>query len=122
MLSRFATAFEVGLQKLADGLQMPRGIKSHAKVMERIGRLKQKSWGAAQHYAIEVKKDESGLLVTALTWRKILVEGRVATHPGVYCLRSNELEWDAERMWRTYGHLFITVLAYQCVQVSVVVK
>ena len=69
------------------------------------------------------------------------------THPGVYCLRSNELTWDAEQLWRTYmmltdleavfrslkselglrpifhhkeeraeGHLFITVLAYQFVQ------
>ena len=72
----------------------------------------------------------------------------MATHPGVYCLRSNELGWDEERLWRTYsmltdlesvfrslkselglrpvfhskeeraeGYLFITVLAYQCVQV-----
>ena len=66
----------------------------------------------------------------------------------MYCLRSNELDWDEEKLWRTYtlltdlesvfrslkrelglrpvfhtkedrsdGHLFITVLAYQCVQV-----
>jgi hypothetical protein len=72
----------------------------------------------------------------------------MATHPGVYCLRSNEMSWDAERLWRTStmltdwesvfrslkselglrpvfhskedrsdGHLFITVLTYQCVQV-----
>ncbi len=25
----------------------------------------------------------------------------MATHPGVHCLRSNILDWDAERMWRT---------------------
>ena len=83
---------------------------------------------------------------TALTWVKIPVGGTMATHPGVYCLRSNEMTWDEERLWRTYtmltdlenvfrslkselglrpvfhqkedrsdGHLFITVLAYQCV-------
>ncbi len=70
------------------------------------------------------------------------------THPGVYCLRSNKTDWDAETLWRTYirltdiesvfrslkselglrpiyhqtpirteGHLFISVLAYQFVQV-----
>jgi transposase len=69
------------------------------------------------------------------------------TDPGVYCLRTNELSWDAETLWRTYimltdleavfrslkseqglrpvyhskeartdGHLFITVLAFQFVQ------
>ena len=29
----------------------------------------------------------------------------MATHPGVYCLRSNEMDWDEERMWRTYTML-----------------
>ena len=24
------------------------------------------------------------------------------THPGVYCLRSNETEWDDEKLWHTY--------------------
>ena len=72
----------------------------------------------------------------------------MASHPGVYCLRTNLLDWDAQKLWQTYstltdiesvfrslkgelglrpvfhqkenrsdGHLFITVLAYQCVQV-----
>ena len=70
------------------------------------------------------------------------------THPGVYCLRSSETDWDEATLWRTYltltdleavfrslkselglrpiynhkpiradGHLFITVIAYQLVQV-----
>ena len=70
------------------------------------------------------------------------------THPGVYCLRTNETTWDEPTLWHTYtmltdleavfrclkselglrpvfhhkehradGHLFITVLAYQAVQV-----
>ncbi len=69
------------------------------------------------------------------------------THPGVYCLRSNQTEWDEATLWRTdftltdieavfrsltselglrpiyhhkpiraEGHLFITVIAYQRVQ------
>jgi transposase len=92
--------------------------------------------------------DESGKLATGLTWNKVPVDGTMATHPGIYCLRSNETGWDEEKLWRTYtmltdlesvfrslkselglrpvyhstegradGHLFITVLAYQAVQV-----
>ena len=147
MVARFTTAFEAGLQKLADGLQKPRTEKRHDKLLERIGRLKEKSRGASQHYTVNLVTDAAGK-VTALTWEKSLVAGTMATHPGVYCLRSNELGWDEERLWRTYsmltdiesvfrslkselglrpvfhskeersdGHLFITVLAYQCVQV-----
>ncbi|MDP2788075.1 MAG: IS1634 family transposase [Pseudomonadota bacterium] len=147
MVARFTTAFEAGLQKLADGLHKPRGEKRHDKLLERIGRLKEKSRGASQHTTVNWVTDASGK-VTALTWEKAPVAGTMATHPGVYCLRSNELGWDEERLWRTYstltdlesvfrslkselglrpvfhskegrsdGHLFITVLAYQCVQV-----
>ena len=67
MLERFATGFEAGLQKLADGLQKPRGEKRHAKLMERIGRLKEKSRGASQHYLIELTTDADGHKVAALT-------------------------------------------------------
>jgi len=148
MSAKFAQAFEAGLQKIADGLNQPRAEKRVDRLHERIGRLKAKSRGAAQHYTISLTADEAGKKATALTWANNPVSGTMATHPGVYCLRSNELNWDEERLWRTYamltdleavfrslkselgmrpvfhskeerceGHLFITVLAYQCVQV-----
>ncbi len=148
MVERFSLGFEAGLQKIADGLPTPRSEKRYDRLLERIGRLKEKSHGASQHYTVNLTTDELGKIVTALSWEKTLVDGTMATHPGVYCLRSNEITWDEERLWRTYtmltdlesvfrslkselglrpvfhskedradGHLFITVLAYQCVQV-----
>ena len=148
MVERFCKAFEAGLQKLADGLSKPRGEKNVEKLLVRIGRLKQKSRGASQHYSLTLAKDESGKKATSLSWEKQLVEGTMATHAGVYCLRTNVLDWDEQKLWQTYstltdiesvfrslkgelglrpvfhqkedradGHIFITVLAYQCVQV-----
>ena len=92
--------------------------------------------------------DKEGNNATAIRWEQRPVAGSKLTHPGVYCLRSNQTDWCAEKMWRTYimltdleavfrslkselglrpifhqkqhrsnGHLFITVLAYQLVQV-----
>lgn len=147
MMTQFSQRFEAGLQRIAEGLQKPRSEKRYDKLLERIGRLKEKSHGASRHYTISLARDESGKKVTALNWEKSEVPGTMATHPGVYCLRSNELTWDEARLWRTYtmltdlesvfrslkselglrpvfhskesrsdGHLFITVLAYQCVQ------
>jgi Transposase DDE domain len=148
MVTRFTQGFEAGLQKIVAGLQKPRAEKRHDKILERIGRLQEKSRGASQHYTVTLVTDAAGKTVTSLSWEKSLVSGTMATHPGVYCLRSNEMTWDEERLWRTYtmltdlesvfrslkselglrpvfhskevrsdGHLFITVLAYQCVQV-----
>ena len=144
---RFVERFEKALSALAEGLAKPRGQKRYDKVLERIGRLKQKSHGIAQHYEITVQADESGKKATAINWHKQPKAGSMLTDPGVYCLRTNELSWDAETLWRTYmmltdleavfrslkselglrpvyhskeartdGHLFITVLAFQFVQ------
>ena len=145
---RFTDRFEAGLQKIADSLAKPNGIKKQDKVLERIGRLKEKNSGIGQHYQIDLSLDEAGTTVTGITWKQKPVEGSRLTHPGIYCLRTNELEWDEATLWRTYtmltdlesvfrslkselglrpvyhhkeeradGHLFITVLAYQAVQV-----
>ena len=145
---RFAARLERDLKALHEGLSRPRTQKKLDKVWQRIGRLTEKSRGVGQHYAIEVEADETGERAVAVRWRKKPLAGTMLTHPGVYCLRSNETDWSEERLWRTYtlltdleavfralkselglrpihhrtprraeGHLFITVIAYQLVQV-----
>ena len=146
---RFMTRFEDELQKLHDGLSRPRTHKQVAYVWQRIGRIRQKSRGAGQHYSIDIVTDpENAEKATGLIWTQTPRSGTMLTHPGVYCLRTNQLDWDAETLWRTYsmltdvesvfrslkselglrpvyhwkqvrsdGHLFISVLAYQLVQV-----
>jgi hypothetical protein len=102
IMERFCTHFEVGLTKLAHGLTTPRGEKRPDRIQERIGRLKAGSRGAGQHYTVTLETDSTGQAVTALRWEKTPVPGTMLTDPGVYCLRSNELSWDAEQLWRTY--------------------
>ena len=148
IVERFATRFEQTLTTLSEGLSRPRTEKRASKIRERIGRLKAKSRGIAQHYHIDIDTDPTGERATAVRFTRQPVEGSMMTHPGVYCLRSNQTDWDEETLWRTYvtltdieavfrslkselglrpifhhkpiraeGHLFITVIAYQLVQV-----
>jgi transposase len=100
--ARFATSFEAGLEKLAAGLCKPRGQKKLADIQQRIGRLKEKSRGIGQHYDVVVTPDETGTNAASIAWEKTPAEGSMLTHPGVYCLRSNEITWDAETLWHTY--------------------
>ena len=37
-----------------------------------------------------------------MTFARRPLDGSMATHPGVYCLRSNETDWDEATLWRTY--------------------
>ena len=99
---RFCERFEAGLQKIADGLTTPRGEKRLAKLQERIGRLKEKSHGVGQHYTIELIADPAGEHAIELHWRQQIKPGTRLSHPGVYCLRSNQTDWDSEQLWRTY--------------------
>ena len=148
IVERVATRFEAALTKLNDGLARPRAHKRLAQVWQRIGRLKARHTRAAKHYQIDVTADETGNQAVAVTWTRRPQDGSMATHPGVYCLRSSETDWDEDALWRTYttltdveavfrslkselglrpiyhhkprradGHLFLTVIAYQLVQV-----
>ena len=148
IFERFAARFETALTQLHDGLSRPRAHKRLPQVWQRIGRLKAKHPRVAPHYRITVTPDETGEKAAAVTWSRQLQDGSMATHPGVYCLRSSETDWDEDTLWRTYttltdveavfralkselglrpiyhrkpvradGHLFLTVIAYQLVQV-----
>jgi len=105
MSARFVKRFEDGLRKIADGLAKPRGEKGRDKVLARIGRLQEKSRGIGQHYRIDCIPDATGTKLTGLTWEKTPVDGTLLTHPGVYCLRTNELQLDEATLWRTYTML-----------------
>ena len=97
--------FEAVLLKLQAGLNKPRGAKDVATIMERLRRAKQRYARAAQHYLVELTKDATGTLVSAITWTQRVKPGTAAAHPGVYCLRTTLVEQDNATLWRTYTML-----------------
>ena len=148
ILERFPKRFEEALAALSEGLARPRTVKRLDKVHERVGRLEARHGRVAQHYDVDVVADESGERAAAVNWTRRPADGSMATHPGVYCLRTNLDGWGDADLWRTCttltdleavfrslkselglrpihhrkpvraeGHLFITVVAYQAVQV-----
>ncbi len=99
--ARFSERFEAGLKQLAEGLAKPRGEKRIDRLLERIGRLKEKSHGIGQHYQITLEPDAEGKQAVSLSWNPQPVTGTMLTDPGVYCLATNETRWDEETLWRT---------------------
>jgi hypothetical protein len=100
-----SAGFEALLQKLVDGLGKPAGAKTMGKVMEKVGRAKQRYARAAQHYQVQVVPDDGGENVAAITWEKHVKPGSAAMHPGVYCLRTTLIDLDDATLWRTYTML-----------------
>lgn len=97
--------FEAALQGLHEGLSKKGTTKRYDKILERIGRLKEKHRRVAQHYTLRVEHDEANDKATAIHWERSEKPHSQATHPGVYCLRTNLVDWDESTLWRTYTML-----------------
>jgi len=101
MFAKSEEGFLKELQRLDEGLSLPRRTKRYDKVMEKIGRLKERYAHGASHYVVEVEKDERGKNATKIHSRK-----KEGNHPndtyGIYCLRSNLEEMDEKQLWQTY--------------------
>lgn len=105
MQSQFTKRFETALQSLADGLPKKGATKQYDKVLQRIGRLKEKYAPAAQYYDIAVTKDDVSGKANAIQWTRLEKPHSRVSHPGVYCLRTNQNDWDEATLWRTYTML-----------------
>jgi len=137
--NRFERRFEEELKKVQAALSKKGGIKRYEKVLEKIGRLKERCRRVARRYEITIAKDEETDRVTAIAWER----KEQGSPSGYYCLRSNQLDLQEQRFFdifsmltdiedafrsmkselglrpvyhqkeeRSDGHLFITVLAY----------
>ena len=140
----FAKRFEGAVEKLAAGLHKKGTVKRYDKVMEKIGRLKQRYARAARYYDITVEQDTNTGKAVSIHWKRNQTVDD--TLPGVYCLRTNHDDWNEATLWHTYtmltdleavfrslkselglrpvfhhktdrvsGHLFISVLSYHLV-------
>ncbi len=99
----FAKAYEAALRSLAEGLHKKRTVKKYDKVLERVGRLKQKHARVARYYDVTVSEDASTGLASTITWQRTTTTED--TFPGVYCLRTDQTDWDEATLWRTYTML-----------------
>jgi len=135
----FSTRFEEELKKAHQSLFKKNGTKRYEKVIERIGRLKERFKRVSHRYEITVKKDHKTGKAVSIDWE----EKEQDTKDGFYLLRTNLEDLKEKDVWDIYnmltdiedafssmkshlglrpvyhqnerrvdGHLFITVLAY----------
>lgn len=99
----FTQRFEAALSKLEQGLREKGKVKNYEKVLERIGRIKQEYARVAKYYLVTVKHDENTNKAIAIEWKRS--KRKESELPGVYCLRTNQIEWDEKTLWHVYTML-----------------
>ena len=112
MNGKFTKRFEDELQKLTDGLTKARATKKYEKILERIGRLKERYSKVSRCYDIDITIDDSNSsnnnqIVTNIIWKKKSAEEikNKNNQNGTYCLRTNRTDLDAKTFWKTYTML-----------------
>lgn len=104
MLTKAMTRYETELKKLAGGLVKKGTVKKYEKVMERLGRLKEKYKKVGRLFQVIVTPDKDNKYATQITWKQE-IERTQAKQAGVYCLRTNHDDFDEQTLWKTYTML-----------------
>jgi transposase len=104
MVSKVAHRYEAELQKLVEGLHKKRGTKKYNKVLEKLGRLKEKYKKVAYLYDLSVTTDEQEQDVIKIVWKRN-DNAMTRKEKGIYCLRTNRTDLDASTFWDIYTML-----------------
>lgn len=91
--------YEANLAKIAASLKQKRTTKNYEKILERLGRLKEKYKYIGYTYEIDVITDEAKKKVIDIKWTHIETKQKPA---GTYCLRSNRDDLNEQTFWDVY--------------------
>ena len=104
ILAKKRERFEADLADLHKGLSKPRSTRKYDKVIERLGRLRERYALVNHHYDITVTKAPDGK-ARAVTWKRNAAYDTHDTRAGHYVLRTSHTEWRVEDTVRTYWRL-----------------
>ena len=104
MNRNFKSRFEEELGKIKKSLETKHGTKSYTKVIERVGRARQKYPSIAKYYLIDYIPDneEKPKNMADIVWR-IAVPENVDKDSGIYFLRTNVATFDEKTTWDYYN-------------------
>jgi hypothetical protein len=99
MATHFSVRYEAELKNLSQSIHKKGGIKNYGKVLERIGRIKERYPAANKHYQIDVIEKEG--IAVELSWRRI--ESKNRSQEGVYFIRTNIENPQEAKIWDIYN-------------------
>lgn len=100
--TQFNSRYESALKALNDGLSKKGTTKKYEKILERLGRLKEKHARVSQDYDIVVNTNEERTFATEIIWTRKDSADTKDENMGVYCLRTDIKTLTEKELWQTY--------------------
>jgi len=110
--NKFQQRYEAELLKARNALDLKNGTKRYDKVIERIGRLKEKYKLVSRGYKVTVEKDSETDKAKSITWSRKKTEKT----SGIYCLRTNRKDLNEKQIWDIYTMLTDIEDAFRCMK------
>ncbi|KPA13401.1 transposase, IS4 family protein [Candidatus Magnetomorum sp. HK-1] len=111
--------FEEDIKKLNEGLSKKGRMKNYKKVLEKIGRLRERYPKASKVYGVEVKASEKEInektTAKEITWKKKKSE---ENFDGCYVLKTDHIEMSDKEIWKTYMMLTRIETAFRYLKTS----
>lgn len=119
MQDRFRQNFETQLACLAKSIHKKGCTKRYDKVLDRIGRLKEKYKSIARFYQIHVEEKDG--LASRITW-DYLQEQAEERFSGAYFLRTDRTDLPEEKIWSIYNMLTHLEDAFRTLKTELLVR
>ena len=97
--------FEAALKELHDNLKIPYRLKRYEKVVESVGRLKERYQQVASQYEVTVTRALTGPNAVSVTFEHKDRYDTASRSAGGYILRTSHKNWDLERIVNTCWQL-----------------
>jgi len=110
--TKFQQRFEAELLNARKALHIRNGTKRYDKVIERVGRLKEKFKLVSHTYKVTVEKDNKTDKAKNITWSRKKTEKT----SGVYCLRTDRKDLNEQQIWDIYTMLTDIEDAFRCMK------
>lgn len=114
MKASFQKHFEEGLRAISNSLSKKRGHKSYGKVMERLGRLKERYPSIAQFYDVQVHQERER--VVRIEWSIDDQKDLEARFSGSYYIRSSRTDLGDKELWSLYMMLNQIEESFRCLK------
>ena len=110
--NKFQQRFEAELLKARNALHLRNGTKCYDKVVERIGRLKERFKLVSHRYNVSIEKDTETDKAKNITWSRKKTEKT----SGIYCLRTDRKDLNEQQIWDIYTMLTDIEDAFRCMK------
>jgi len=111
MKTKFQKHFEEKLQNISSSKRK----KRYSKVLEMIGRLKQKYSRIASYYEIKIEADKDNKFLKKISW-EFKKEKAANNFYGKYILRANGVNLSEKNLWETYIMLTEVEASFRCLK------